>query len=198
MIASLTATAKLKKIKQMASLPSSQQGRDDSSYTSDSKGYSKNSDAINEINSGSATPQVRQLEWVQCDACKKWRTLPLPTHSHYPTQLSDDKAWICSMNLWAPHLANCSAPEVAETTLSDTAIKIRVWLRKLRSADRYDSKSSSGSRGDRDSKKSDRVLSQGDRHKPGEVEWVRCCSASCGKWRAVPRSFLSREKTNQV
>lgn len=38
-----------------------------------------------------ASSSERQLEWVQCDACKKWRTLPAQSHPLYPKQLDEDK-----------------------------------------------------------------------------------------------------------
>jgi hypothetical protein len=49
---------------------------------------------------------------------------------HNPIYLSVNKCvlffvrgWVCSMNLWAPHLASCAVPE--ESMLSATAVKIK-------------------------------------------------------------------------
>lgn len=121
-----------------------------------------------------------QLDWVQCDSCKKWRTLPLRTHPKYPTSLDEDKGWICSMNSWAPHLAKCMVPE--ESMLSPTAIKIRVWLRRIRTGDRYEARNNLKSAYDKKTAGSNFIKSV-------PVDWIRCCSPVCGKWRACLRTM---------
>jgi len=46
-------------------------------------------------------------EWVQCDRCKKWRTLP-------PRVSAADlpEIWYCELNTWDPSLASCDVDEV--------------------------------------------------------------------------------------
>ncbi|CDJ36159.1 uncharacterized protein EMH_0038020 [Eimeria mitis] len=47
-------------------------------------------------------PPVVYDNWVQCDACNKWRRAPNPITS---------EKWFCRMNTWAPQFASCEAPE---------------------------------------------------------------------------------------
>lgn len=47
--------------------------------------------AADQVMQVDASPSQRQVEWVQCDACKKWRTLPAQSHPMYPKQLDEDK-----------------------------------------------------------------------------------------------------------
>ncbi|PHJ16223.1 cw-type zinc finger, partial [Cystoisospora suis] len=44
--------------------------------------------------------------WVQCEACKKWRRLPASVD---PEQLPD--TWLCAMNHWDPLHDSCELPE---------------------------------------------------------------------------------------
>jgi hypothetical protein len=78
-----------------------------------------------------------QEDWVQCDLCSKWRRLPAQSHPNYPTDLPD--SWICSMNTWDKN-SSCSKPEDSFTVkeLSAGAIKIRIWARRLKAADKVD------------------------------------------------------------
>ena len=47
-----------------------------------------------------------ELEWVQCDKCKKWRVLPDNiTAASLPDQ------WYCQMNVYDPKRSTCDAPE---------------------------------------------------------------------------------------
>jgi len=45
------------------------------------------------------------VEWVQCDECRKWRTVPSTTITSLPMK------WLCSMNTWNQELADCNADE---------------------------------------------------------------------------------------
>jgi len=47
-----------------------------------------------------------ELEWVQCDKCKKWRVLPDNVKA---ASLPDQ--WYCQMNIYDPKRNNCDAPE---------------------------------------------------------------------------------------
>ena len=60
-------------------------------------------------------PIPQQLEWVQCERCKKWRKLPL----NVPASSLPDE-WFCEMNTWNPASATCTAVEdVADETTGD-------------------------------------------------------------------------------
>jgi hypothetical protein len=50
---------------------------------------------------------LQKDNWVMCDNCRKWRSVPANMH------LKDfaDHPWECSMNYWAPKLASCEANE---------------------------------------------------------------------------------------
>lgn len=141
----------------------------------------------NSVGTGTDSSSKAQVEWVQCDSCKKWRTLPAPSHPKYPSALDDDKGWTCSMNLWAPHLANCQVPE--ESMLSPTAIKIRVWLRRLRTGDRYESRNNLKPICDKKNAGTTNI-------KTVPVDWIRCCSPLCGKWRACLRTMSAEDVKN--
>ena len=47
-----------------------------------------------------------QEEWVQCDACARWRTLPPPGDALYPLLLPEQ--WTCAMNTWHPDMKDLS------------------------------------------------------------------------------------------
>mmetsp|Transcript_63053 Transcript_63053/g.176352 ORF Transcript_63053/g.176352 Transcript_63053/m.176352 type:complete len:1653 (-) Transcript_63053:26-4984(-) len=47
-----------------------------------------------------------KVMWVQCDKCRKWRTLPAPLNA---TDLPD--VWYCPMNTWNPTIASCDDPD---------------------------------------------------------------------------------------
>ncbi len=47
-----------------------------------------------------------ELEWVQCDKCKKWRVLPDNVKA---ASLPD--LWYCQMNVYDPKRSKCEAPE---------------------------------------------------------------------------------------
>jgi seryl-tRNA synthetase len=76
-----------------------------------------------------------QEDWVQCDLCSKWRRLPPQSHPNYPTDLPE--SWTCSLNTWDKN-SSCSKPEDSFTVkeLSAGAIKIRIWARRLKAADK--------------------------------------------------------------
>lgn len=130
---------------------------------------------------GSGESGKAEVNWVQCDSCKKWRTLPPVGHPNYPSALDDDKGWVCGMNTWSPHLADCQVPE--ESMLSPTAIKIRVWLRRLRTGDKYETRNNLKPLYDKKAACAKSV----------PVDWIRCCSPLCGKWRACLRTMNGEE-----
>lgn len=115
-------------------------------------------------------------EWVQCDSCSRWRLLPPPSNPLYPKVLPE--RWVCTMNRWNTAQASCSVPEETSTASEisvQRAMKLRVWVKRLRSADRYESKVPKSTVNE------SRTF--------GEVDWIRCSNPSCGKWRACARSI---------
>ena len=122
-------------------------------------------------------------DWVQCEQCDKWRRLPPKYHPLYPKILAEK--WSCSMNNWDENSKSCSAPEesVNKKELTQVAKKIRIWLRRIKSGDKY-AKMYASNHGDgtRDTSVSTR----------GVTDWIRCTNPQCGKWRACLRNMSSK------
>ena len=135
-----------------------------------------------------------QEDWVQCDQCSKWRKLPNKSHPMYPSDLPD--SWTCSMNTWDKN-SSCSKPEDSFSVkeLSSGAIKIRIWARRLKAADRYETKYLRSRGSASGSSNGSAIVSGGpgsvDREF-GDVDWIRCSNPTCGKWRACLRSMDAR------
>ncbi|RHY26015.1 hypothetical protein DYB32_007938 [Aphanomyces invadans] len=53
------------------------------------------------------TPTEEDAKWVQCDKCKKWRTVP----EELDLTAMSNKAWYCPMNDWDVRYASCDVPE---------------------------------------------------------------------------------------
>lgn len=84
------------------------------------------------------------------------------------------------MKLWSNELKQKNERQAAEESYSegtDEPLKtfLKLWTKKLRTADKAETRLSSS------------AVTRG-RKKRSEVEWIRCCSPSCGKWRAVVRT----------
>ena len=62
---------------------------------------------------------------------------------------------------------------------------MKLWTKKLKTADKAETRLSST------------AVTRG-RKRRSEVEWIRCCSASCGKWRAVIRSIDTHQMLNRL
>lgn len=61
---------------------------------------------------------VSEVNWVQCDACGKWRILP----QEVVLAGDDDESWYCHMNQWSDPLRNtCAAPE--DTVTAPVALR---------------------------------------------------------------------------
>lgn len=122
-------------------------------------------------------------DWVQCEKCDKWRRLPPKTHPNYPRVLAEK--WNCNMNNWDELAKSCSDPEesVNKKELTQVGAKIRIWLRRLKSNDKY-AKMYANNHGDgsRDSSMATR----------GVTDWIRCSNSKCGKWRACLRSMSAK------
>ncbi|XP_010432786.1 PREDICTED: B3 domain-containing transcription repressor VAL2 isoform X2 [Camelina sativa] len=67
-----------------------------------------------------------QEQWVQCDACGKWRRLPVDT-------LLPPK-WLCSDNLLDPARSSCSAPDELSPREHDTLVRQSKEFKRRRMA----------------------------------------------------------------
>lgn len=125
-----------------------------------------------------ADEEVQEGErvWVRCNTCDKWRSLPSTVD---PSKLPD--IWTCDLNVYDSERNNCDAPEESYKLPSEEEhlqLKsfLKVWAKKLKCADRAESRLSSAGQ------------TRGKKRKV-DSEWIRCSSPSCGKWRAVPRTI---------
>ncbi|KAG6952805.1 hypothetical protein JG688_00013118 [Phytophthora aleatoria] len=160
--------------------------------------------------------EVNEAKWVQCDSCKKWRTVPKDFNLD-----AMPKHWYCNMNTWDERFASCAvAEEVLKANPSPQAgkrRKLKVKSKSTASSTGDDGYSSSGSgvlkrsggslkgsvtdmtaledkekhsrskHKDKTSKK--RKMTKQLKEKYREVKWVQCESTQCGKWRVVPASI---------
>ncbi|KFK24682.1 hypothetical protein AALP_AA8G011400 [Arabis alpina] len=67
-----------------------------------------------------------QEQWVQCDACGKWRRLPVDT-------LLPPK-WLCSDNLLDPARSSCSAPDELSPREQDALVRLNKEFKRRRLA----------------------------------------------------------------
>ncbi|KAF2531402.1 hypothetical protein F2Q70_00033395 [Brassica cretica] len=67
-----------------------------------------------------------QEQWVQCDACAKWRRLPVDT-------LLPPK-WLCSDNVLDPGRSSCSAPDELTPREQDTLLRLSKEFKRRRLA----------------------------------------------------------------
>ncbi|ETK97376.1 hypothetical protein, variant [Phytophthora nicotianae CJ01A1] len=159
--------------------------------------------------------EVNEAKWVQCDSCKKWRTVPRDFNLD-----AMPKHWYCKMNTWDERFASCAvAEEVLKANPSPQAGKRRSKLKaksKSTSSTGDDGYSSSGSgvlkrsggslkgsvtdmtaledkdkhsRKHKDKTSKKRKMTKQLKEKYREVKWVQCESTQCGKWRVVPASI---------
>ncbi|KAL8019236.1 putative Zinc finger, PHD-type, Zinc finger, FYVE/PHD-type, Zinc finger, CW-type [Plasmopara halstedii] len=162
--------------------------------------------------------EVNEAKWVQCDSCKKWRTVPKDINLD-----AMPKHWYCNMNTWDERFASCDiAEEVLKANPSPSRGKRRNKLKMK-------SKSTASSTGDdggysscesgplrrpggllkdlaagvtmseerdinarskfKEKGKKKRKMTKQLKEKYREVKWVQCESTQCGKWRVVPASI---------
>jgi len=112
-------------------------------------------------------------EWVRCNSCDKWRALPASVDvSKLP------EIWFCSLN--EDPLRNSCEDSEEDYEQVDSNLKsfFKLWVKKLKNADRAESRliSSIGTRGVNKKKRT-------------EVDWIKCSNPTCGKWRSVLRSI---------
>jgi hypothetical protein len=77
-----------------------------STSTSNSNSNSPTSSTTDKTKSSAS---AAALEWVQCEDCKKWRTVPASIDL-----ASLPEKWFCNMNTWNVQFNNCSAPQEEE------------------------------------------------------------------------------------
>jgi len=106
-------------------------------------------------------------QWVQCNKCDKWRALPPTLDS---STLPD--VWTCDMNTHDPAHNNCEAAEEKYTDNLQLRSYLKIMVKRIKNVDRAEARlpPSAVTRG---------------RKRSLDVEWIRCCNPSCGKWRAV-------------
>ncbi|KUF89605.1 Sec14 cytosolic factor [Phytophthora nicotianae] len=104
--------------------------------------------------------EVNEAKWVQCDSCKKWRTVPRDFNLD-----AMPKHWYCKMNT--------SGGSLKGSVTDMTALEDK---------DKHSRKHK-----DKTSKK--RKMTKQLKEKYREVKWVQCESTQCGKWRVVPASI---------
>ncbi|TMW55532.1 hypothetical protein Poli38472_010414 [Pythium oligandrum] len=149
--------------------------------------------------------EEEEAKWVQCDGCKKWRTVP----KSIDLDAMPDR-WYCRMNSWDKAFASCDvAEEVVDaggkskknSSGEPPSKKLKTTQKQGSDADtagRGSEASNSGSektkaaaklakKQEKDAKK--RNAKDKIKEKYGEVKWVQCESAQCGKWRVVPSSI---------
>lgn len=119
-------------------------------------------------NSSSAAAISSEVNWVQCNKCRKWRKVP----ESIDIDSLPDK-WFCSLNTWAPAYAKClSKQEVEDTSPQPITINTDRVLggggRKSGSSNSYHNATNNfdGS--------------------VKNVSWVQCERKNCKKWRKVP------------
>ena len=124
-------------------------------------------------------------QWVQCDACEKWRRLPKREHENYPDELSD--SWTCEMNTWNSEYASCSAPQeedIVKKEMSKVQTKAKIWLRKILSNDRFMKRYM----GNLTMTGSEETIN----NPHGVADWIRCTNPKCGKWRSCLRNMSAK------
>lgn len=126
--------------------------------------------------SSSTQSEAKEPLWVQCNTCDKWRLLPSTVD---PESLPD--IWTCDLNVYDPNRNSCDAAEESygkEEDMKDLPLKsfFKLWVKKLKNADRAEAKMGA-------------PAMTRNRKRKLDVEWIRCCNPSCGKWRAISRGI---------
>lgn len=122
--------------------------------------------------------QSGEKNWVQCNRCEKWRSLPL---SIDPGSLPE--VWTCDLNKYDPDRMYCDAPEEdysKEEEQLDMPLKafLNLWVKRLKNADRGEARLGSPPVNRNKKRRTD-------------CEWIQCSNPSCGKWRALTKGIES-------
>eukprot|EP01038_Epipyxis_sp_PR26KG_P008538 gene8538-11540_t len=134
-----------------------------------------NQSGNNNSSNGNKSSTEEERVWVQCNNCDKWRSLP-----HHVNINSLPDIWYCSLNTFDPSRMNCEAAEedykrAEEEQHGQVKSFLKLWTKRLKNGDRAENRLPPS------------ALTRGRKRKL-DVEWIRCCNPSCGKWRAVLRS----------
>lgn len=116
--------------------------------------------------------------WVQCNRCDKWRSLPMTVD---PRTLPE--VWTCELNMYDPARMSCDVPEEEyskEEEQQELPLKsfLKIWVKRLKSADRAESRLSTA------------AVTRNKKRKL-DAEWIQCSNPSCGKWRAISKGIES-------
>lgn len=123
--------------------------------------------------------QLGEKNWVQCNRCEKWRSLPLGID---PSSLPE--VWTCDLNRYDPDRMYCDAPEEdysKEEEQHDMQLKsfINLWVKRLKNADRGEARLGST------------TINRNNKKRRIDCEWIQCSNPSCGKWRALTKGIES-------
>merc|ERR1712195_65873 len=71
-------------------------------------------DAISSLSSSSSSTNYtsKEVEWVQCESCKKWRTVPSTMNV---ASLPD--LWYCALNTWNETYNHCNKPQEKDSAI---------------------------------------------------------------------------------
>mmetsp|Transcript_31665 Transcript_31665/g.40598 ORF Transcript_31665/g.40598 Transcript_31665/m.40598 type:complete len:942 (-) Transcript_31665:111-2936(-) len=160
--------------------------------------------------------EVQEFQWVQCDACTKWRRVP----NSVDLELLPEK-WYCRMNKWDPNRASCAVPEDKEQDVHSPNPNSRSPLPTRPSANAAPAgKGGGGDRSPRRGYGRDAVTPRAERGtsgnrqfktptataqlvsgpgsgsssgggRPGKRvhQWVQCERQECKKWRKLPVGY---------
>ncbi|KAF0722924.1 hypothetical protein Ae201684_018001 [Aphanomyces euteiches] len=159
--------------------------------------------------SGNDVEEADEAKWVQCDRCKKWRTVPEDVDLDKISQT----AWYCTMNSWDSKYASCDvAEEVVEpkakkakldsptdeaSPLKPSSTSLPASFSSVETPKREAEKKDKSKLGKKlkakmkvqvkhVSKLTPTAVSSPIKSESTEVKWVQCENNSCGKWRVVP------------
>ncbi|OQR84250.1 hypothetical protein ACHHYP_13676 [Achlya hypogyna] len=119
-----------------------------------------------------------EAKWVQCDSCRKWRTVP----QELDLDAMPEK-WYCKMNHWAKAFASCDVPEeVVEPKKKKQKMDAPEAATPPTTA--YIPATASLEKDKKAAKKEQRA-----KVAVKEVKWVQCDNVNCGKWRVVSQAI---------
>ncbi|KDO33269.1 hypothetical protein SPRG_02078 [Saprolegnia parasitica CBS 223.65] len=141
--------------------------------------------------------EPEEAKWVQCDSCRKWRTVP----QHLDLDAMPEK-WYCKMNHWAKAYASCDVPEeviepkkkkqkldhVATPPVVHSAATV-VTDKDKKPSKKEQRASTSQSTSASSSATTTSVMPSSSKQQTKDVKWVQCDNVNCGKWRVVAQAI---------
>ncbi|OQR92489.1 hypothetical protein THRCLA_22383 [Thraustotheca clavata] len=121
--------------------------------------------------------EEQEAKWVQCDSCRKWRTVP----QELDLEAMPEK-WYCRMNHWDKMYASCDVPEEV----------VQPKKKKVKTETSGDAPSPSAVLLTTSITEREKKLTKKEQKKQSvktlekEIKWVQCENVNCGKWRVVP------------